>query len=166
MIQRMTGPRATSASALEREVGVPQPTLSTWLRQARRLSAMGKDLKENAEKGQPRSPKSWTADEKLKVVMEAAAIPEDELGAFLRSRGLHAAQLEEWRRLILEALAKGKNAGNARGSKEAKRVRELEKDLRRKEKALAEVTALLTLKKKLEMLWGDAGDDTPTRNAT
>ena len=40
MVQRMTGPRSISAIALSREVGVPQPTLSTWLREARKLTSM------------------------------------------------------------------------------------------------------------------------------
>ena len=45
------------------------------------------------------------------------------------------------------------------GSGEQKRIRELEKELRRKEKALAETAALLVLKKKANAIWGDRGDD-------
>ena len=36
MVQRMSGPRAKTATALAPEVGVPQPTLSRWLRTALR----------------------------------------------------------------------------------------------------------------------------------
>ena len=39
------------------------------------------------------------------------------------------------------------------------RIRELERELRRKDKALAEAAALLVLSKKAEALWGDGGDD-------
>jgi hypothetical protein len=49
-------------------------------------------------------------------------------------------------------------------SPEARRVRELEKELRRKEKALAETAALLVLKKKLDAMWGDEDDDTEPRS--
>jgi len=45
----------------------------------------------------------------------------------------------------------------------ANRVRELERDLSRKEKALAELAALVTLKKKLKDLWGDEDEPTPRR---
>ena len=38
---------------------------------------------------------------------------------------------------------------------EQKRIRELEKDLRRKEKALAETAALLVLRKKAAAIWGE-----------
>jgi len=34
MVQKLTGPDAISAWALSKQVDVPQPTLSTWLRKA------------------------------------------------------------------------------------------------------------------------------------
>jgi transposase len=40
-------------------------------------------------------------------------------------------------------------------------ARELEKELRRKDKALAETAALLVLKKKVQEIWGDEDGDTP-----
>lgn len=54
---------------------------------------------------------------------------------------------------------KGKNA-------EERRIREFERELRRKDAALAEVTALLVLQKKIRALWGDADDGTGTRSGT
>jgi len=167
MVQRMAGPTAVSAGALSREVGVPQPTLSAWLREARTLPDMGKDANESADAGARRPAKDWTAEEKLKLVIEAARVPEAELGALLRQRGLHAAQLEEWRRLVTGALqGSRKPAGSRPDPKAQKQIKALERELQRKDKALAEVTALLALKKKLEMLWGDEADDTPTRSGT
>jgi len=38
---------------------------------------------------------------------------------------------------------------------EGQRIRELEAELRRKEKALAETAALLVLKKKAQAIWGE-----------
>ena len=52
------------------------------------------------------------------------------------------------------------------GAPEVRRVQELEKELLRKDRALAEVTALLALKKKVREIWGDEDDDTPTKSAT
>ncbi len=40
-----------------------------------------------------------------------------------------------------------------------RRIKELEKDLRRKEKALAETTALLVLRKKLQAIFHEGGDE-------
>ena len=104
-------------------------------------------------------PQDWSAKEKLAAVLEAAALRDEELGAFLRSKGLHEAQLQQWQEQMLSGL---NPAPAQRGKKapETKRVRELEKDLRRKDKALAETAALLVLKKKAQAIWGDGDDDT------
>jgi hypothetical protein len=40
-----------------------------------------------------------------------------------------------------------------------KRIEQLEKELQRKEKALAEAAALLILRKKAQAIWGDKEDD-------
>jgi transposase-like protein len=104
-------------------------------------------------------PQDWSAQEKLAAVMEAASLSDEELGAFLRSRGLHEAQLQQWRDLMLAGL-EPKAVQGAKKAPEVKRVRELEKELRRKDKALAETAALLVLKKKAQAIWGDEDDDT------
>ncbi len=100
-------------------------------------------------------PQDWSAEEKLAAVLEAASLSEGELGAFLRSRGLHEAQLQQWRDQMVIGL-EPKPAKRV----ETKRIRELEKELRRKDKALAETAALLVLKKKAQEIWGDEDDDT------
>jgi hypothetical protein len=169
MIQRLTGPRAISASKLADEVGVGQPTLSAWLREARNLGRMG-NQKGEQESGPPRSPKSFTAEEKFKLVLEAASIPDADLGEFLRKNGLHAAHLEEWRRIAeagaKAALAPGRKFSRPSEKSDKKRLRELERELLRKDRALAEMAALVALKKKLEILWGDEDGSTPTRSGT
>jgi len=48
----------------------------------------------------------------------------------------------------------------AKKAPESKRIRELERELRRKDAALAETAALLVLKKKAQMIWGDEDDNT------
>ena len=100
-------------------------------------------------------PQDWSAEEKLAAVLEAASLTEEEFGAFLRSRGLHEAQLQQWRDQMLVGL-EPKPAKRV----ETKRIRDLEKELRRKDKALAETAALLVLKKKAQEIWGDEDDDT------
>ena len=47
---------------------------------------------------------------------------------------------------------------NQATKEEKKRIKALERDLRRKEKALAEAAALLVLRKKAEAIWGDGED--------
>lgn len=162
-VRRMAGPEGISATALAKEVGVPQPTLSRWLRAASNVEPMsGKPSKK--DKAPQR--KGWTPGEKLRVLARVAELDDKELGAFLRTEGLHEATLRQWQEAATAALT-ASNKPRARGkSPEAKRVVELERELHRKEKALAEMAALITLQKKVQAIWGDADDDTSTRSET
>jgi len=108
----------------------------------------------------PRRPRDWSAEEKLQAVIEAESLCAEELGGFLRRRGLHEAQLREWRTIILTGLRAKPVRPSPNGSAQGRRIRELEKELDRKDKALAETAALLVLKKKAQAIWGDA--DAPT----
>ena len=173
MVKRMAEPCGISAKQLAVEEGVSQGSLSRWLRDARRLGSMNtnpsqhtnghKDPSAVADQG-GKSPRAWTAQEKLRVVLEATRIPEADLGAFLRREGLHEAQLKEWSEAATRALNAPSQRRSTKHSPEARRIRELERELRRKDKALAEVAALLTLKKKAQEIWGDGEDDTSERS--
>lgn len=167
MVQKMAGPNATSATSLSEEVGVPQGTLSRWLKHASTVPAVSNRKKTTRKKKGRTSttgkrPQAWSAEAKLQAVVESAELSDDELGEFLRRKGLHEAQLEEWRRQTIEALAPQRR--RAKVSPEVKRIRELEKELLRKDKALAEAAALIVLKKKALAIWGDEDDDTDPRS--
>ena len=170
MVRRMAGREAISATALAREVGVSQNTLSRWLREASvpvsTVTAMTKKKKASARKG---SRRGRTAEEKLQIVLKAAALSDEELGAFLRREGVHEAQLEEWRAKVMEGATGALKAPHGKRSErtpEFRKIKELERELHRKDKALAEVAALLALKKKAQEIWGDEDDDTGTRKGT
>ncbi len=101
-------------------------------------------------------------DNKLAVVIETAALNEEELAEYCRSKGLYVEQVESWR----AAAAAGADtqrplsrAERREAQQDRKKIRSLEKELRRKEKALAETAALLVLQKKARAIWGDGGDD-------
>ncbi len=162
-VRRMAGPDGISASALAKEVGVPQPTLSRWLRAASNVEAM--TSKPSKKDTTPRR-KRLTPEEKLRVLGRASQLGDDELGAFLRTEGIHEATLRQWEEAATAALAGPSKPRNGKKSPEAKRLAELERDLRRKEKALAEMAALITLQKKVHAIWGDGDDGTDTRSET
>ena len=164
MIRKMTGPGARAANSLAVDSGVSQHSLSRWLREAK-LGPMS-DGKQKVGRGGAR--KRWTPEDKIRVVMEAAAVGEAGLGALLRREGLHQADLDTLREEVLAAAAKGlERSKKKRGpTPEQKRIRQLEKELHRKEKALAEAAALLVLRKKVEDLFplGEEDDDTYESN--
>jgi hypothetical protein len=103
---------------------------------------------EESENAMPQKrPQDKSAEEKLKIVIDAETLPEEQLGAFLRLNGIHEAQLREWRSMMLSGLQKPERP-SSRPAKDTRRIRELEKELQRKDKALAEAAAILILKKK------------------
>ena len=107
--------------------------------------------------------KVWTGAEKLRVVTEARGLSGSALGAFLRREGLHEAQLVAWREAAEAALgAPGRLRPGS--SPDEKRIQALERDLRRKDQALAETAALLVLKKKVHAIWGGEDDTTDPRS--
>jgi transposase len=165
MVACLAVPGGPSANALSQQTGISQTTLSRWLREAGRVATMTKQTrpKENEARAAQR-PQDWSWEEKLRAVVEAASLSEAELGAFLRRKGLHEAQLEQWREGVRAGLGSAPVRPRGRRSAEARRIRELERELRRKDKALAEAAALLVLKKKAQAIWGDGDDDTMPRS--
>jgi len=168
LVQKMLLPNARPVSALAREAGLPEGTLYRWKKELI-LGGMSAERPDDKTPPPTKPPHQWSAEEKLAVVLEAAAVPEVELGAFLRRKGLHAAQLAEWRKQVTEASVaafqgRGGKADRKAASVAARRVRDLERELRRKDKALAEAAALLVLKKKAQAIWGDEDDDTDPEN--
>ena len=103
------------------------------------------------------------------MVQQTSQLTDDEPGAFLRREGVHTSQLNEWLEVVktasLAALTPSKRS-RAKKSPEQKKIHALEKELNRKDRALAEVTAILVLKKRIQEIWGDADDDTDTRSGT
>jgi transposase-like protein len=110
----------------------------------------------------PSNPENWSGKNKLAVVIETAALNEQELSAYCREKGLYVEQVQRWR----EAAESGADMGRPLSAQERrewqserKKSRRLEKDLRRKDRALAEAAALLVLQKKAREIWGDNEDD-------
>ena len=88
---------------------------------------------------------------------------ETEQAEYCRSKGLYVEEVRSWREACLDGLASGRDRDNVRELREELtshrgRLKELERELRRKEKALAETAALLTLRKKAQAIWGDDED--------
>lgn len=152
LIERMLPPQAIPVPQLSQETGIPKDTLYGWRRQACR--ARGLPLM-----GSTPPKERWSSGEKFALVVETAALNEAQLGEYCRKRGLYLEQLQAWRRACEQA-----NAGQRalRPTPEAHtdkhRIRELERELRRKDKALAETAALLVLRKKADAIWGQDED--------
>lgn len=164
LLRKLMRPNAPSAIELASRTGVSHSTLSRWLLEARKVRPMSTTKEHEDEEPARkvgRSTRDLSPEDKLRFVHQAADLDEADLGAFLRREGVHEADLALWREQATEA-ALGALAGKRQRTNEQKRIRKLEAELKRKEKALAEAAALLVLSKKLQALWGASEDDDTT----
>lgn len=135
-----------------REVGISSPTLYQWRDEFANVDGMKKTSQR---------PQDKSAKDKFKAVLEFENLPEDKQGEFLRRRGIHIEHIQEWREQMEKSLtpSKDKKAGRSERAEDRRRIRELEKEIKRKDKALAETAALLVLKKKANLIWGTGEDE-------
>jgi transposase-like protein len=142
-----------SIAALASESGVSEQSLYRW-----RSQVQGKDELVSKSKKQEK----LSAAQKLAVVTETASLNEAELSEYCRKKGLYPEQVKSWRSQAEQAMAGTMVSGkeHREALKQARgREEKLERELRRKEKALAETAALLTLRKKAVAIWGEAEEE-------
>lgn len=126
------------------EAGVSKATAANWLRACGKVSA----------NSIPRGRMKWTPEAKLKAVIDIAGLPENDAGTYLRREGLYSNQVAQWRAEIVSHFeSKPKFQRDERDEK----IKGLESEILRKDKALAEASALLILQKKVDLIWGNKG---------
>lgn len=149
LIRRMLPPESISPTNLSIETGISKSTLATWKAKV-------------TSDSMPRSKRSLSSKEKFMIVMETYTLSEIELSKYCREKGLYVEDIKEWRISCMAA------NGGAKSSKvdlsdelreEKKKSKELARDLRLKEKALAETAALLVLRKKLNAIFEENEED-------
>lgn len=156
LIRKMLPPENYPLSNLADETGISRSTLSTWKNKALK----GVITKEH---GRPKN--SISSREKFMIVMETYTLSEIELAKYCRENGLYIEDIKNWRQSCVEANVSKRNESinpidlKAELTEEKKKIKELQKELRVKEKALAETAALLVLRKKLNAIFGENEED-------
>lgn len=92
------------------------------------------------------------------MVIETAGLNEVELSEYCRRKGLYAEQIQQWKQSALLGYKASKQVEQDKTrsrQEDQKTIKMLERELVRKEKALAETAALLVLRKKCNVIWGD-----------
>lgn len=137
IVKKMMPPSSQSVADIARETGISTPTLYAWKQQ---FQQQGYVVPSKSSK-----PHGWDAKAKLAALIKTAAMNEVERSTWCREHGVYSEQLESWKQAFE---AQNSAASKADLASERKRRRGLEKELKRKERALAEAAALLTLSKK------------------
>ena len=152
VVRRMLS-EGLSMSELARDTGISEGTLYRWRHAAAPTGDTVATKKKPAEK--------HSTSQKLAIVVETAALNEAELAEYCRKKGLYPEEVKAWRTQAECALTGGVISAKAHREAltgEKKRSKALERELNRKEKALAETAALLTLRKKAAAIWGEGED--------
>lgn len=150
VVRKMMPPNNQSVASLHRETGISAPSLYAW-----KHHFQNKGYVVPAKTSQP---DGWDNKAKLAAVIETALMNEAERSTYCRERGVYVEQLDAWKTAFEQAGGADVPGSPALLAAERKKTRALEKELHRKEKALAEVAALLTLSKKAQAIWGTDED--------
>jgi transposase-like protein len=139
-VARLLPPESSAVEVVSREVGVSVATLERW-----RADALANGASDRRAGGGQR----WTPAARLEAVIATAAMDEAARSAWCREHGLYRAELDGWKQDAVAGLGEPRAASAAEAREDRRRVKELERELHRKDKALAETAALLVLRKKL-----------------
>jgi len=153
ILKKLLPPFNMSVADVSRQENISNVTLYTWRKQLLEKGVVVPDSQ---------SPDQWSAEAKLAVVAETLSCSEVELSEYCRKKGLFLEKVKAWKDSFLNSQRSAEKPSKAKMKEEVaearrdkKRIHELEKELRRKEKALAEAATLLVLQKKLDAFWSE-----------
>lgn len=152
MVSKLLPPNNMTIPELSSQSGIPKSTLYGWKTRA---------LKINKPKGGKVNKKAITSSNKFHIVMETYTLSEYDLAKYCRKNGLYVDDIKKWRLEIESSLDKEPNAVKEVKEElfeEKKKIKHLEKELNRKDKALAEAAALLVLQKKFQAFMEEKED--------
>ena len=150
ILKRLVAPNNESVSSISKETGIRKARLYEWRKKEKeRLGVLEKDNLSSSK---------YTSEEKFIIVMETFGMTEREIGEYCRVKGLYLEEIKAWKLACSQAnsISESNIAHTKEKSKQLEEAlkaeqqakREIEKELRRKEMALAEMAALAVLKKK------------------
>jgi len=153
VLRKLMPPNNKTVAEVSVEESISEVTIYKWRKQAREAGQLLPDYGSD--------PVGWRSRDKFNAVLESAALSEAELAEYCRKRGIYPEQIKQWRASCESANDLSDRAAKALNEtikSERKRTRQLEKELQRKDAALAETAALLALRKKARAIWGDEDD--------
>ena len=145
-LARLLPPESAAIDLVAREIGIGADTLERWREEVRSRPARGR---------------AWTAGSRLEAVVTTAAMNEADKSAWCRSHGAYPEELAKWRASATTALTAPEElrASPQATRQDRKRIKELERELLRKDRALAETAALLVLSKKVQAIFNKGEDE-------
>ena len=150
VLRKLLPPMNKSVAEVAREEGISDVTLYAWRKAVKQEGV--------PVPGDVKTADEWSAQAKLAVVIETASLSEIELSQYCREKGIYVEQVRAWHQAALDGQVQARvsrQVERQRSRQDTRQIKALEKELARKDKALAETAALLVLSKKLEAIWGN-----------
>lgn len=154
ILKKMAPPQSLTVAEVARQEGISTATLYNWRKVAKERGAV--------LPSRSTAPSQWSSEKKFRTVLETASLSEGEFSEYCRSKGLQPEWVETWRNACVGANASiEQQQRQTRQAVKAERqhVKKLQRELKYKDKALAETAALLTLSKKAKAIWGPSDED-------
>ncbi len=151
ILNKMLPPQSRSVADLAAEYGVSAATIYGW---KARMNNGTLQVDDGAQSNRRRQ-----LTEKFTLLLESKSVSEQEFGSWLRDNGLHSEHLTVWEQEVRDAVVKGEKELREELKTVKKQLNGYKKELARKEKALAEMAAIITLQKKTALLFQDREDD-------
>ena len=159
----LSRPEGTSLVEIAVALGVGYSTLQKWIIQSRRQeleSVADNELSSLPHMTKEKRPQDWNLEERLNMVIACGSLNEKAISELCRGHGLYPHHVKQWK---LDIISNQTLNTKAKAQSEVKSLRSenkaLQKELNRKDKALAETAALLVLQKKVNAIWGNDVDN-------
>ena len=151
IVRKMMPPSSQSVAQISRETAISSPTLYAWRNQYRSRGYV--------VPATPKDPEGWDWKAKAAAVIATQSMNEAEKSAYCREKGIYPEQLDAWDVSFEMADSGNRPVAKREDAANRKKLKQLERELRRKDKALAEAAALLVLSKKAQAIWGTTEED-------
>ena len=143
ILKKVLPPEIRSIYSVAKEARIAPITINSWLAN---LKSGKLDMEQDSD--DPANQRNMK--EKLELLLEYQKLPEEGIGEWLRQKGLHSEHISLFRQEIAGLMVNKSDEKDKRIRELEKQLKNREKELQRKDSPLAEVAAILTLKKKLD----------------
>ena len=146
-------------SEMSETLGVSRSALQRWIIQSKNQQLDTSHSPMQTVENKEKRPQDWNGEEHLKLIIASDGLSEEDTSEHCRTRGIFPHHIKEWKQQIIAGTRlSGETKKQVSIKKLRHEIKELNKDLNRKNKALAETAALLVLQKKVNAIWGNGGD--------
>lgn len=131
-------------------LGVSRSAMGRWLNEAK-ANKVGSSSKNMT---QEKRPQDITPQERLNHIKQCSHLDEEAISRYCREHGIYPHHIEQWEQDFIQGYQQ--NSGSVNKSElrnKSIEIKDLKKEILRKDKALAETAALLVLQKKVHEIW-------------